>query len=402
MATFRWTAVICMCLPAGALRAQPAPANGIRAVDTPNDTGHSIDVSWQLSPDDRAEAGPHAVRGYEIARRADTPNAAFEVLEEVRAGASAYQDKKCDPWRAYFYRVVAIGADEARSVPAVTPSPVRAVMQLFNWGRGWFALIVVTVCGAILLFVQLARMGIPLKVRKIAGLAAVEEAVGRATEMGRSILFVPGIEDLKYIATVAGITVLSRVARLAAEHDAQLEVPTRRSLVMTAARETVQASFLAAGRPDAYNADRIYYVTDEQFGFAAAVAGWMMRSKPATAFYLGTFYAESLLLAETGNAIGAIQIAGTDEPAQLPFFVAACDYTLIGEELFAASAYLSGEPQQLGSLKGQDVGKTIVGVLIAVGVTLASICAITSAPRAQRVLDYLKGTVLKAAPESSE
>ena len=73
-------------------------------------------------------------------------------------------------------------------------------------------------------------------------------------------------------------------------------------------------------------------------------------------FLRGLFYAESLILAETGNSVGAIQIAGTSEAAQLPFFVAACDYTLIGEELFAASAYLTGEPQQLGSLKGQDAG----------------------------------------------
>ena len=101
-------------------------------------------------------------------------------------------------------------------------------------------------------------------------------------------------------------------------------------------------------------------VTDEQFGYVAYVQGHMVREKPAACFYMGSFFAESLLLAETGNAIGAIQIAGTAQPAQLPFFVAACDYTLIGEEFFAASAYLSGEPDQLGSLKGQDAGKLLV------------------------------------------
>ena len=57
---------------------------------------------------------------------------------------------------------------------------------------------------------------------------------------------------------------------------------------------------------------------------------------------MGAFYAESLILAETGNSVGAIQIAGTAMPTQLPFFVAACDFTLIGEEFFAASAYLVG------------------------------------------------------------
>jgi hypothetical protein len=94
----------------------------------------------------------------------------------------------------------------------------------------------------------------------------------------------------------------------------------------------------------------------------------MVREKPATVFLLGAFFAESLILAETGNSIGAIQIAGTARPAQLPFFIAACDFTLIGEELFAASAYLSGEPRMLGSLKGQDVGKAIAMITILLGV----------------------------------
>ena len=213
----------------------------------------------------------------------------------------------------------------------------------------------------------------PVKVRRIAGLEAIEEAVGRATEMGRSCLFIPGIQDLNEMQTMAGLNMLSRVAKVAAEYDAKIEIPTSRSLVMTAARETVQAAYLAAGRPDSYVEDLIYYVTDEQFGYVAYLTGKMVREKPAACFYMGAFFAESLMLAETGNSIGAIQIAGTAEPAQLPFFVAACDYTLIGEEFFAASAYLSGDPDQLGSLQGQDVGKVVVGTLIIVGSLLATV-----------------------------
>jgi hypothetical protein len=166
--------------------------------------------------------------------------------------------------------------------------------------------------------------------------------------------------------------VLSRVATLSAEYGADLEVPTARSLVMTTARETVSASYLGAGRPDAYREDDIYYLTDEQFGYVASVTATMMEERPAACFYMGAFYAESLILAETGNAVGAIQVAGTAEPAQLPFFVAACDYALIGEEFFAASAYLSGEPVQLGSLRGQDIGKLIAAALILVGVALST------------------------------
>ena len=78
------------------------------------------------------------------------------------------------------------------------------------------------------------------------------------------------------------------------------------------------------------------------------------------------------MLAETGSTTGAIQIAGTDAYTQLPFFVTTCDYTLMGEELYAASAYLSKEPKLLGSLKGQDVGKALLIGLLFVGTVVAS------------------------------
>ena len=212
-----------------------------------------------------------------------------------------------------------------------------------------------------------------LFIRKIAGLEAVDEAVGRATEMGKKIFFIPGTQDMENIQTIAGVTILGRVAKLAAEYECQLEVPVARSLVMIVGREIVKEAYMNAGRPDAFNEDMVRYLTDDQFGYAAAIDGMIVRDKPATIFYMGAFYAESLILAETGNYMGAIQIAGTAMPAQLPFFVAACDYTLIGEELFAASAYLSKEPKLVGSLKGQDVGKGLMLLAILVGVIIQTL-----------------------------
>jgi hypothetical protein len=142
---------------------------------------------------------------------------------------------------------------------------------------------------------------------------------------------------------------------------------------MSTGRETVREAYLLAGRPDLYNDDIVHYVTDEQFGYVAAIDGIMVRDRPAACFYLGAFFAESLILAETGNSIGAIQIAGTAQPTQLPFFVAACDYTLIGEELFAASAYLSKDLKLIGSLRGQDIGKMIAMAGVVVGSIAATV-----------------------------
>lgn len=237
--------------------------------------------------------------------------------------------------------------------------------------------ILLIVGGAILFYTFRAQKGITYNIRKIPGIAAIEEAVGRATEMGKPVLYISGIQDLDNVQTVAGITILSSVAGRIAEYDAKLEMPTSRSLVMTTARETVKEAYLAAGRADAYDENSIYYVTDEQFGFVAYVDGYMVRNKPATCIYMGAFFAESLILAETGHSVGAIQIAGTAMPTQLPFFVAACDYTLIGEELFAASAYLSQDPKLIGSLRGQDFGKAFAMFFIFLGSVLATLSVLT-------------------------
>jgi len=358
----------------------PRPVAQITAQDRADDSGKSIDVTW--AP---ADAAPIS---FEILR-ATSFSGPFERVGVAPAGASAFTDSKVQNNTDYWYQVVVVGADGVRSAPAVTAAAVQAKARWFFRARLWFGIVVLTVCVSIITFIQLAKAGAPLTIRKIAGLQAVEEAIGRATEMGRDILFIPGVEDMNDIQTIAGINILGRVARLAAEHGADLEIPTRRSLVMTTARETVAEAYLAAGRPEAYNSDRIHYVTDEQFAFAAAVSGYMVRERPAACFYMGLFFAESLIFAETANSIGAIQVAGTAEVAQLPFFVAAADYTLIGEEFFAASAYLSGEPAQLGSLKGQDVGKVLAATLIGAGFVLAAVNALTGAMWARTAVHEL-------------
>jgi hypothetical protein len=161
--------------------------------------------------------------------------------------------------------------------------------------------------------------------------------------------------------------ILGHLSRRSAAYETEIVVPCNDPLVMATEREIVRQAYTEAGKPDAYRPDSIFFVTESQFGYVAAVDGIMVREKPAACFYMGYFYAEALILAETGNETGAIQIAGTDADTQLPFFITACDYTLIGEELYAASAYLSNEPLLVGSLKGQDYAKAIIWILLVIG-----------------------------------
>ncbi|MEW6050027.1 MAG: DUF6754 domain-containing protein [Candidatus Zixiibacteriota bacterium] len=354
------------------------PASHVVVKDTPNDGGESIDITWELSPDDHAEG---LVKAYSIAR-AESVNGApglITGLAMLPAGTTKYQDGQVVEGKEYFYTVRTISDSSAATLGKVwmlesaPVGPVKATAQWFDWRRINVFVGTVMLCGFIILYIMLAQAGKTFFIRKIAGLEAVDEAVGRATEMGRKVYYIPGSQDMDQVATLAGITILGRVAEKAAQYETRLDVPVARSLVMVTCREVVKEAYVRSGRPDSFREDQVTYLTDDQFGYAAAIDGLVVREKPAAIFMMGMFYAESLILAETGNSVGAIQIAGTSEPSQLPFFVAACDYTLIGEELFAASAYLSKEPRQLGSLKGQDIGKGVILAAIVIGILLETL-----------------------------
>ena len=364
---------------------RPAPPSNVIVIDNPSDGGGKIMITWELSADDGANN--NNVTGYEILR-AEKGDTVFISAGMTAAGDNRYIDAGATDDIEYVYKVIA--TDGIAGSESTLSEPVHSFQQWINFNLKYLFLIGALICGSVIYFIYHAKRGKKLFIRKIAGLEAIDEAVGRATEMGRPVLFIPGIRDMDDVQTIAGITILGRVARTIAEYDIKINMPVSKSIVMTTARETIKEAYATAGRSDEYSDDMVYYTTDEQFGYVAAVDGIMVRDRPATCFYMGSFFAESLIFAETGNSIGAIQIAGTAMPAQLPFFVAACDYTLIGEELFAASAYLSGEPKQLGSLKGQDVGKIIAMAAILLGMFFATLYSITGAGFFESLLEFLK------------
>ncbi len=359
--------------------APPAPPTGVKAYDSPNDHGHSITVTWTLSVDDGKGTG--AVSHYEIFR-AKAPGGPFDSVGTAVAGENTFvnggnKEKESPDYfpdhTDFYYRVdAATLVGGVRSASEVV-GPVQSSGQWYNSGRTPVLVAVLAFMILTIYFVSRARRGEELYVRPLAGIEAVDDAIGRATEMGRPILYVLGLGTAADVATIASFTVLNRVAKRVAEYQTEIIVPTYDPIVMTVAQEVVKSAYMDAGRPDTYKEDSVFFVTQSQFAYVAAVNGIMLRELPATNVYMGKFYAESLLLAETGAVAGSIQISGTDEIAQIPFFIVACDYTLIGEELYAASAYLGREPILLGSLKAQDWGKAAVIAFAILGIVAANL-----------------------------
>ncbi|MGB9741746.1 MAG: DUF6754 domain-containing protein [candidate division WOR-3 bacterium] len=338
-----------------------SPPLNIRAHDAPNDEGGKIIITWNRPAD------PEIV-SYRILRQQQN-SVEWETLAFVGRLTTRYIDDKAVSRMRYRYQIIAVAAT---GTAASEPSAYTcAIPQWFDTstlpaliGTLFFSLVFV-------FFFERAKKDKSLFIRRIAGLDAVEEALGRATEMGRATLYVPGLSSMADVATIASLNILGEVAKKTARFGTPLIVPVADPIVYTVAREVVRESYTTAGRPDAFHQDIVFFVTDQQFAFAAAVDGIMTREKPATNFLIGMFWAESLIIAETGAATGAIQIAGTDAIAQLPFFITACDYTLIGEELYAASAYISREPLLLGGIKAQDYSKVLITTLIVIFTIIA-------------------------------
>lgn len=233
--------------------------------------------------------------------------------------------------------------------------------------ENWFAAIFEAVLVAFILtrILQAMRGKLPY-IRRIPGLNAIDEAVGRATEMGRPILMVPGLSGLDIVGLQA-LNIFGYITRTAAKFATPIRLCVSDAPLYAVGQEVIQDAYRAEGKSENYDPDSVRFISGEQFAFAAGVSGLIHRERVAATFFMGAFYAESLIFAETANTVGAIQVAGTTQTTQTPFFVAACDYVIIGDEFYAASAYLSREPVAVGSLAGQDFGKLLFAAFVLLG-----------------------------------
>ncbi len=275
--------------------------------------------------------------------------------------------------------LIAIAVPVLVSAAPHTPSVENDTSKKIRWFREDRAANLVAVAlfsAAFFILMYRSRRGKVVYIRPIHGLEALNDAVGRAAEMGRPIAYVPGLTDVSDPATAASMSILSEVAHRAAKLRCGVNVPNFSTLTFPVARSVVKDAFFRAGRGEDFSPDDVAYLTSRHMTYTMAVVGMMTRKRVAANFLIGHFYSESLILAETGNAVGARQIGGCDSTSQLPFFITTCDYTLIGEELFAAGALVSGDPVSRATIVAHDWFKVGIGGLILAGFLLMMLSAL--------------------------
>jgi hypothetical protein len=342
----------------------------VLAKDKPNDGGGAVIVAW-TRPEGK-------VGGYRVLRL-DKDGKEIEIginppdeTKFVDDGAKGSKPDNGVPYR-YVVKVLFTDGTEIKSQPS-KPAVCRA--SWFNTGRIVNLCAIFLFCAIFFVIIRLARGGRAINIRPIAAFDAVADAVGRAAEMGRPIFYIPGLQDASDPATLASLSIFSKVVEKAARLRTRVKVPNYSPTTWPVAQNVMREAYMKSGRPEDYDPADVTYLTSRSFTYTAAVVGMMAREKPATNFLIGRFYSESLILAETGAATGAVQIGGTDTDTQLPFFIATCDHTLIGEEVFAAAAHASDDPVIKSTVAAQDWFKAAAVVLIVTGVVLSILGAL--------------------------
>lgn len=244
-------------------------------------------------------------------------------------------------------------------------------MALLIAGRIFGLICLLVIMAAVAYFIQSAKAGRVPQIRRVPGIDAIDEAIGRSVEMGRPVVCSHGIANLRGATsgpqTLAGLSVLSYVAKRCIDVGCRVIVPVRQPEVWPIAADVVESEYKLAGKGDEFNMEDIRFLSSAQFGYSSNYLGLMMRERPGANIMVGAYWAESLQLAETGSRIGAMQITGTANTHQIAFFLVASDYCLIGEEIFAAGAYLTQDAPLMASLAGQDVGRIIAVILSVLG-----------------------------------
>lgn len=224
-----------------------------------------------------------------------------------------------------------------------------------------------------LLFYALSRVRAGHKpyLRPLPAFDALSGMSGRAAETSQTLhvgLGTGGISGPDTAVSLAGLTALEHLADQAAASESRLVVTVADPTLLPAAQEVLRRVYARQGKSDIFSPSQVRLLAPDPTAYAAGVMDILEGEDPLANVTIGAFGDEYLLIGETGVKKGVEQVAGTDDPAALAFMYATADEMLIGEEIFAAGAYLGGDPESVAGLIVQDWWRYLVVLVIIAGV----------------------------------
>lgn len=217
--------------------------------------------------------------------------------------------------------------------------------------------------------------------RPIPAWEALRGLVGRATEEGKQVHLSLGRAGVGGEET-AVVSAALDVQRQLAREGAALELPPESPalvvtvadpLLMLAAQDALYRAHREWGHPGGYDSTQVQLIAPDPLAYAVGAQDRIEDERTAANVMVGHQGDEYLLLGETGAQRDLLQVAGSDALNTQALMAATAGHVLVGEETFAAGAYLTRRPALVASLQVQDVLRAAVVIVILVGVILKSL-----------------------------
>lgn len=216
----------------------------------------------------------------------------------------------------------------------------------------------VALAALLLLGLTLLKRKSPPKLRLISALTRLYRLIGLSVEDGTRMFVALGRPSLltpRGGAPLAGLAMLRQLAERTSQSDRPPVAGAGEASVALLAQDTLQAGFQAAAAGELYQptSGRLLGMT----AFSAAAGGMpiIRLEQVSTSVLAGDFGAEAALLAEAADRENVSTVGGTGDLTGQAALFASAGEALIGEELFAAGAYLGAGPAHTASLTVQDV-----------------------------------------------
>lgn len=214
-------------------------------------------------------------------------------------------------------------------------------------------------------YVDQVRKGKELHLRRLPAIDAIDEMIGRCIETSRPVMFSSGsggsLSSSVGPQLIAGARFCSYVSDKCAELDARLVVGECHADLLPMILSVVEEGYMKWGKE--VPVGTVEYIPSG-YSYTMTYAAMLERLRPAANIMVGPFYHPAVLFAQIGAEVGAMQVAGTARSGQIAYFAAVVDYPLIIEDIFAGAAYISGIPEQLGTIYAEDPFKIIAIILV--------------------------------------
>jgi len=233
---------------------------------------------------------------------------------------------------------------------------------------------------AVFVALLLARTGAELRwpttLRTLPAFEELRRAIERAVEAGERVHLSLGTGTLiggESGSALAGLTALSQIAEVTLDSDRPLVVSSGDGAIAAASQDALRGTYARLDASARFQWTRARMLAPSPFSYVATLPGMLDAERVSVQLLLGHFGREGALAADMGTRQRAFVLAGTDSvPTQAQFFATA-DAPLIGEEVFAAGAYLGASGMQRASLRVQDLLRVVLIVLIGIGTLLRTL-----------------------------